>query len=218
MAFCNAATVENLKSESSSSFWNSCISAWLCSWDGLVELLQSRALLWGTSLSLPHLLGQMELGMSWTCPELVVFFTAVASSTTSAVFLLLAELVVCVSGVKSAYLAMVCTILCKLESLESKMLGMSFLSFSEIVRKKTLLKRRPNLNFRLQLRSAALQVFLWSCTAEDFQPCRALQQVRQRALRPLLQESHSRGSLICAGIPQRSSKVTACECLLDFIW
>lgn len=66
--------------------------------------------------------------VSLTCLELFVFFTAVTSSTTSAVFILRAEVEFCVTGVKSAYLAMACIILCKLESLESKMLGMSFLS------------------------------------------------------------------------------------------
>lgn len=154
--------------------------------------------------------------MSLTYPELVEFFTAVESSATSAVFLLLAEVVFCATGLKSVYLAVVCMILCKFESLESKMLGTSFLSFSEIVRKKILLKRRHNLNIRLQLRSAALHVVMWSCTAVDFQPLRALQQVRQGALRHLLQESHSRRSLICAGTSQRSSKVTACKGLLDY--
>lgn len=128
MAFCNAATVTNLKTRELLQLLTQLHLCLVVLMDGLAQLSQSRALLWAISISLSHLLGQMGLVMSWTYPELVMFLTALASSTTSAVFLLLAEVVFCVTGVKSADLSMVCVILCKLESLESKMLGMSFLS------------------------------------------------------------------------------------------
>lgn len=146
------------KPETSSSLWKSCISAWVC-------------------LTLRHLpipvssAGTNEAGDVSKIPWIINFLycssifnniCCVPSAGRGCIFVLL--------GLNQHIWLCFVSFCVNLSLWNLKRLGVSFLSFSEIVRKKTLFKGRHNLNLRLQLRCAALQVFMLSCRAVDFQP------------------------------------------------